>query len=102
MLRSATVHQQRTRDARELALVAQPLEQRVRLAFVRDGRAAIELGGLEHRVDGRIRIAMHDAQRVAGLVEVAEARERELHVAHFAQRAAADDALVGQHFGRGG
>ena len=47
-------------------------------------------------------IAMHDAERVAGLVEIAEARERELHVAHFAQRAAADDALVGEHFGGGG
>ena len=65
-------------------------------------RAGIELGGLQHRVDGRFRIAMHDAERVAGLVEIAEARERELHVAHFAQRAAADDALVGQHFGGGG
>ena len=45
---------------------------------------------------------MHDAERVAGLVQIAEARERELHVAHFAQRAATDDALVGEHFGGGG
>ena len=67
-----------------------------------DGGGGIELGRLEHGVDRRLGIAMHDAERVAGLVEIAEPGERELDVAHFAQRAAADDALVGQHFGRGG
>ena len=94
--------QQRTRDARELALIAQPLVQRVRLAVVRDRRAAIELRGLEHGFDRGIRIAMDDAERIAGFVQIAEARERKLHVPHFAQRQAADDALVREHFGRGG
>ena len=96
------LHEQRTSDTRQLAVVAQPFEQSVGLAFVRNGGAGIQPGGFQHRVDGRFGIAMHDAERIARLVEIAEARERELHVAHFAQRAAADDALVGQHFGGGG
>ena len=64
--------------------------------------AAVELRRLEDGVDGGIRIAMHDAQRVTRFIEVSEAGEREFHVTHFAQRLAADDALVGQHFGGGG
>jgi hypothetical protein len=43
---------------------------------------------------------MDDAERIAGLVEIAEAGECHFDVAHFAQRAAADDALVGKDFGR--
>ena len=61
----------------------------------------IELGGSKHGLDGPLGVAMHDAERVAGLVQFAETRESELDVAHFAQRAAAHDALVREHFGRG-
>ncbi len=39
---------------------------------------------------------MHDAERVAGFVEVSETRERKFHMTDFAQRTAPHDALVGQ------
>ena len=97
------LHQQRTRDARELALVAQPLEQRVRLAVVRDRRArasSLVAFSTASMAGSGLRCTMPSAS--PALYRLPEARERELHVAHFAQRAAAHDALVGQHFGGGG
>lgn len=86
------------RQARDLAVIREPVAERALFAGVGDGRREVELQHVGDALRDEGGIAMPDAERVAGHVGEAVRGRRDLEVRDRVIACAPGDPLAGQHF----